>query len=78
MLMSLGDPLGMDSDVEIRNSWDTKYLKAFIMRCSGVSPQISAWVQSKLGTYLVSKIIHLLFTRLKLAIMGSKDTHESN
>ena len=42
MLMSLGDPLGMDSDVEMRNSWDTKYLKAFIMRCSDVSPQISA------------------------------------
>ena len=29
-------------------------------------------------TYLVSKIIRLLFTRLKLVIIGTKDTHESN
>ncbi|XVF66210.1 hypothetical protein PTKIN_Ptkin10aG0017300 [Pterospermum kingtungense] len=50
MLMSLRDPLGVESNVEIaRDCWGTRCLEALILRCSDVSAGIRARALSSLA-----------------------------
>ncbi|EOY06535.1 Condensin-2 complex subunit D3 isoform 2 [Theobroma cacao] len=49
MLMSLTDPLGVDSDVEVRDPWGTRCLEALILRCSDLSAGIRARALSSLA-----------------------------
>ncbi|XP_022722411.1 condensin-2 complex subunit D3 [Durio zibethinus] len=49
MLMSLRDPLGVYSDVKVRDYWGTKCLQALILRCSDLSAGIRARALSSLA-----------------------------
>ncbi|XP_007035609.2 PREDICTED: uncharacterized protein LOC18603515 isoform X2 [Theobroma cacao] len=49
MLMSLTDPLGVDSDVEVRDPWGKRCLEALILRCSDLSAGIRARALSSLA-----------------------------
>ncbi|OMO53642.1 Armadillo-like helical [Corchorus capsularis] len=49
MLMSLKDPLGVNSDVEVEGSWGTRCLEALIRRCSDSGAGIRARALSSLA-----------------------------
>lgn len=52
LMMSIRDPLGLDSDNEVDNSWGVKCLEALIQRCSDLTAGIRARALTNLAQLL--------------------------